>query len=151
MNSAQTLMLETLGISVTLAVVIGWIVWLVSRVQTLKIQSRHDLQQRFLESLTTKGSIDAFLGSASGRLFFDSLERADALASILSATGRGLLLLTLGLGFLVVRLVEPSFTYATVIGILLIAAGAGLLISAFVSRKVARSLGLTHREPPGEQ
>jgi len=143
MYDSTTFLLETLAITAAPVALIGWAVWLVSRVQTQKVKGRHDLQRRLLEKIDDRSALDTFLQSASGRRFFDSIERADAVAAILTATGRGVVLLALGAGFVVVRWVYPAFSIAHVLGILLLAAGVGLLVSARVSRRLARRLGLS--------
>jgi hypothetical protein len=135
--------------------VIGWIVSIVveGRKRTMAIRARADFQNRVLEKYGSGREFVELVQSEGGQKLLNALPAEPAAGPadrILGSVHRGILLIFLGIGLLIV----PAFVergdierLSLAFGVILLALGIGFLVSAVLSRRLARSLGLF---PPAE-
>ena len=151
LNSAAATALITVGSIVALCLLIGWLIYLVSRVQNEKLALLHRRQQTLLDKIDSQESLALFLESGSGQKFFESLERTDALAGILTALRRGIVFLLLGVGLIFVPSFYEPWDMAPAIGVLSVAGGMGLMLSAYLSGRLARRWGFMEPLEPSSR
>ena len=133
---------------------IGWIVSIVveGRKRTMAIRARADFQNRVLEKYGSGREFVELVQSEGGQKLLNALPAEPAAGPadrILGSVHRGILLVFLGIGLLIVT----AFTERDIekvslaFGVISLTLGTGFLVSAALSRRLARSLGLY---PPAE-
>lgn len=104
----------------SLCLMIGWLVWILTRTNHLKTQARIDLHRRLLEKLNSAQDVVQLMQSEEGRQFLEALamERTNSLEQILGSVRKGVILTMVGLGALSLRLFFPTgFGLFIVIGV----------------------------------
>jgi hypothetical protein len=134
--------------------VIGWIVSIVveGRRRTVAVQARANFQNRVLEKYGSGREFVELVQSEGGQKLLNALPAEPAAGPadrILASVHRGILLVFLGIGLLIVT----AFTERDIqkvslaFGVIILVLGIGFLVSAALSRRLARSLSLL---PPAE-
>lgn len=136
MNTATATMLLVLGLSAICGFILCWTVWMVARVAGERIRSEALTRQNLLDHIGERDRLEEFLASDPGRAIIASIQSAPMEKSA-AQLGRAATLGLLGFAFLLIRAIYPPFDSAHVVGLLLLAAGAGQLISGVILRKVA--------------
>jgi hypothetical protein len=115
----------------------------------LRGRQKRALQQSVLDRVSSGPDLAAFLQSASGERFIQSLSdgMANPASSILACLHRGILILLLGAGFLVIGKIEPWGDAPVAFGILLVFLGLGFLLSAGISYRISKAWRLLDRAP----
>ena len=135
-----------------------WIVWIIlnnkRRISIAQIQ--RDMQAKLFEKFGTSQELVEYLKTEAGNRFLDSatLEHPKPYGRVLGSVQAGLILFLLGVAVLFVRVnvASAGFTSPTdqmqaagfflVIGTILLALGAGFLVSAAASYWLSKSWGL---------
>ena len=111
---------------------IAVIVWLGVRRKQAQIQAQAQLRKQLLDKFTSGQELTAFLESKGGRQFLEDLQwQGNGRLRFIPA---GVVTTMLGLAFLGLSLREKNYTVA---GVVLLAIGIGLLISAAIVHKLA--------------
>jgi hypothetical protein len=142
-----------------LFIMIGFIIWVVVNgwQRRLRLKLTTEFNSKLLDRIGSVKDFNEFLQTEGGAKFMDGLtiERSSTRPqdSILRASQIGIVLITLGCGFLVldwyfsVRYASAGDTEVlTVIGVIAASLGLGFLISAGVSYRLARMLGVLDRD-----
>lgn len=138
---------------------VGWIVSTVvsGRRRTLELKARADLNTRILEKHGSGREFVEFLQSEGGQKFLDfaSAEPVGPVDRVLASIQRGTVLALVGVACLLVRattsLDQNGLAVMTFIGLVLLAMGIGFLISALVSYRLSRNLGLVRTREEARQ
>jgi hypothetical protein len=129
----------------SLVLMVGWLVWMLTRTNHLKTKARIELQKRLLEKLNSAQEVVQLMQTEEGRQLLEALtiERTTPLEQILHSVQKGVVLTIVGLGGLSLRLFFPTgFGVFIVIGVFLGALGMGFLVSAGVAYAFSRSWDL---------
>jgi hypothetical protein len=103
----------------------------------LRWKQSRSVQRALIEKLAVGNDLATFLQTPAGDQFMRGVADAESPArSILTSIQRGIVVLVVGLGTLLLGSGAPFAARA--IGLLLVSLGAGLLIAAYVSYRVAR-------------
>ena len=120
-------------------VMICVIVWVGSRARQEEYKRRAEVQKELLAKFSSGQELAEFMKTDGGKLFMPEPRK---LRSPAHRVGSGILVLILGLGMLVStrfftfdREAHQGFTVA---GVIVVAAGMGLLISALVTQRLSR-------------
>ena len=123
---------------VTVFSAIGFIGWLLYRRGQTQLQARTEFHRQLLDKFTSGTEFAGFLNSSGGQRLLQDLagHRVDAKERIIRGTRFGVVLTVLGLAALLLRhdLAVP--------GALVLALGIGLLLSAAISYRLSRHLGV---------
>jgi Flp pilus assembly protein TadB len=129
---------------------IGWVIYLAA--DTAKRQRRTkaqaELHGRLLDKFSSAQEVIAFLETPSGAHFVDSFssDREEPASGVLRSTHRGIVLVVVAIGCLVLtRVYGWDNNPLLVVGVILLCLGIGFLISAAVSHRLSRSLDLARR------
>ena len=110
---------------------------LVLLIGALRWKQSRSVQRTLIDKLAAGNELATFLQSPAGDKFMRGIADGESPArSIITSIQRGIVVLVVGLGTLMLGGSVPSAV--RVIGFLLVSLGAGLLIAAFVSSRVAR-------------
>jgi hypothetical protein len=110
---------------------------LVLLVGALRWKQSRSVQRALIDKLASGNDLGTFLQSPAGDKFMRGIANGESTArSIITSIQRGIVVLVVGLGTSMLGDSVP-FTIR-IIGFLLVSLGAGLLIAAFVSSRVAR-------------
>jgi hypothetical protein len=113
----------------------------------LKLQA--ELHTRLLDKFGSAREVVEFLQTPGGAQFVDSFsaEREEPANGILRSTHRGIVLVIVGAGclFLSWYYRNSGENPLLVIGVILLCLGIGFLLSAAVSQRLSRALGVTQR------
>jgi hypothetical protein len=142
---------------VALFVTVGWVMYLVadSNKRQRKIKAQTELHGRLLDKFGSAREVVEFLQTPGGAQFVDSIssDREEPTGGILRSTHRGIVLVIVSAGCLFL-----SWYYRfsgenplLVIGVILLCLGVGFLLSAAVSHRLSRILGLTERGRDSQQ
>jgi hypothetical protein len=127
----------------------------------LRIRLMSEVNNKLLDRIGSVKDFNDFLETEGGTRFLDSLtverETSRPQDSIFRAIQFGIVLLTLGLGFLVLGwyfaarygATGDDFEVLTVVGVIAGSLGLGFLISAAASFRLAKTLGVLERPTPG--
>ena len=128
----------------------GWFCWLDARRRQALVQARSDLQNRLLEKFGSPQDVAQFLQTEGGRRFLQGLtnEARHAGRWILRAIHVGVIFAmvggaSIGLG---VAYGRPDENPGVIIGTLILALGAGFLISAGLSYYLSKKWGMMETE-----
>jgi hypothetical protein len=133
-------------------IVIGWIVRTVVDGNQRKERTKTftDFYSRLLDRMTSPKDFGDFLQTPGGQRFLETLsvERGHPIERVLKAIQAGLVMLLLGIGFVVSGTQANWYDAGSlrVIGIIIMSAGVGFLLSATASFSITKSLGLLKRQ-----
>lgn len=129
-----------------LAFTVG-IVWLILYYKMQKARQQADERLRVLERFSSGAELTDFLNSPAGGRLLDILsgQKPEPRRAAVLAVSIGTILLMLGAGFLLLDFVEvlgePDIFLIP--GMILASSGLGVLLSAMISLRLARRLGVT--------
>lgn len=126
---------------------IGWLAWVKAQRRQAELRSQAERYSRVMEKFGSASEFTAFLQTEEGRRFLQASEasKKPPYGRFLNALQVGLVLLFLGGAFFILKWQvfverrEISFP-----GIILVAIGAGLLLSAAISYALAKRWNLLH-------
>lgn len=136
-------------LAITAIAVVGlwvWVAWVV--LEWRRVAQKAQLHKTLIERFSSSAELQAFLVSEGGDRLFRSLSLGHLAAKekILASFSRGTIVALLGVSTLIVSLIQPE--YAPIFlsaGIIIIALGAGLIISGLLSIGIGRKWGLFER------
>ena len=140
------MMLVLLALLATVAWVIHLVADTTKRQRRLKAQT--ELHSRLLDKFSSAHEVVEFLQTPSGAQFVDSFssEREEPASGILRSTHRGIVLVVVAAGCLgLIKAYGWDNNPLLVIGVILLCLGIGFLISAAVSHRLSKTLGLAQR------
>jgi Flp pilus assembly protein TadB len=129
----------------------GWMFHLVAdaRKRQLRTKAQTELHSRLLDKFGSAHEVVEFLQTPSGAQFVDSFsgDREEPSNGILRSTHRGIILVIVAAGCL---FLSWYYRYSgenplLVVGVILLCLGVGFLVSAAVSQRLTRTLGLAQR------
>jgi len=128
---------------------IGWVVYLAAEMnkRQRRMKAQAELHGRLLDKFSAREVVE-FLQTPGGAHFVDSVssDRLEPASGILSSVHRGIILAVLAIGCLGLTLPYGwRDNPLLVIGVILLCLGIGFLLSAAVSHRLLRTLGLTER------
>lgn len=143
---------------ISFAAGVVWIFWIVfNNRRRIKIaQIQQEMHAKLFEKFGTSQEMIEYLKTDAGSRFMDSaaIEHAKPFGRVLGSVQAGLVLFLLGLALLLIRATLPHAAFISeveqvqtaesflVIGVLLLALGAGFLVSAAASYWLSKSWGL---------
>lgn len=135
-------------IFITLFSTIAFLVWIVfstiRRARIAKIQA--DIQGKLLDKFTSGQELTNLLQTEQGKKLLDSLavtEQVKPYGRILAAAQVGVILAMAGAALLLLRkYVSGAYEVLLVVGALALAMGIGFIVSAAISYRLSKSLGL---------
>jgi len=121
--------------------VVALLAWLLFRYSQARAEVRTNFHRQLLEKFASGGEFATFLNSRGGQQLLGGLwsQRVDAKHQIIRSMRGGIVLSILGLGALLLSIRTPGLL---VVGGLVLAAGIGFLVSAALSYRVSKTLGL---------
>jgi len=126
---------------------IAWVVYLAAdtsrRQRRMKAQA--ELHGRLLDKFSSASEVVNFLETPGGARFVDNLssDREEPANGILRSAHRGIVLIVVGAGCLgLIRAYGWENNPLLVIGVILLCLGIGFLISAAVSHRLSKALGM---------
>jgi hypothetical protein len=133
--------LSTLGFFALIAL-IGWLVYRRSQARTL---ARTEFHRQLLDKFTSGGEFGAFLNSSGGQRLLEDLwsQRVNAKERIIRSMQAGVVLTVLGLGMVGLSIRAQGMIFP---GALVLALGAGFLISTAISYGLSKKLGLLQEQ-----
>jgi hypothetical protein len=139
-------------IMVTLIAMAAWFVWLDAKRRQARIEAHTDLQHRLLEKFSSPQDVAQFLQTEGGRRFLQGLtaDTGQAARRILRAMQVGVIFSLVGLAAIGLGLIYPNISPngqirpnpGVIFGALILAFGAGFLISAALSYRISKAWGL---------
>jgi hypothetical protein len=132
-------------VPVSLFALIFGIVWLRWRQQQVQLQARAEFHKQLLDKFASGRDFAEFLESKGSRRFLDELWSQGA-QSKEKTLRNGIVIAMLGLSMLGLTWMEKDFVIP---GVILVAAGAGCLISFAISNRLAKSRHLSNEPGPG--
>jgi len=124
-----------------------FIVWAI--LEWRKMRHKSKLQSQIVDKFSTAKELNDFLQSQEGNTFLKFL-KFNGLApreKIMSSLTRGVILSALGIALIVIGgLLTEEMMYFFSAGIVVIALGAGFLISALISYKLSKKWGIINEE-----
>jgi len=125
----------------------GWVVWVI--LEWRRVWHKSQLQKKIVDKFSTAQELNDFLQSKEGNKFLNFL-RLNGRAprdKILSSLSKGVILSCLGIAIIVIGgLFAGEIMYFIAFGIVLIALGAGFLISTKISYKLSKKWGIIDEE-----
>ena len=141
----------------SLFTLLGWLAWLwferQSGMANMRAKTRTAFYNQLLERLSTAKEFIEFLESEKGKELMKDLapERTDAHRRVLKTTRNGITALCVGVVLIVVGLLlGPVHTAVAVWGAVSAGCGAGFLLSARISYKLALQWGLIQSREAGK-
>ncbi len=138
-----------LGLLIPLAAfaMVSWLVYTVIQALRFWMQQRasNQFQAKLLDRIGSVGELGAFLNSEGGERFLQTLqvESAGPQLRILRAMQSGVVITALGAGLLLYGWFTPQFARAVLlVAVVFLALGIGFLVSAKVSYRLSRDMGL---------
>ena len=127
-----------------LALLLGWVVWNVSRRGQERLRGKLDLQRRMLEKFSSAGELAAFTETDSGRRFLENLSTEQGVHAqwVLGSIRKGIVLTLLGIGLCTLPAFESDLRPLAFFGVVALALGLGFLISAWASYRLSKAWGL---------
>ena len=143
-------MLVPILITLGFFIMIGWIVWVDARRRREMSKNAAEIHNKLLEKFATSHELVDFLQTDEGRRFLENSAgpRLNPLEKIIRSIKYGTILATLGVGLLVLGLLNRVDDEGglTVFGFIIEGIGAGFLISAAVSHYFSKRWGLYPNE-----
>jgi hypothetical protein len=146
-------------IMVTLIAMAAWFVWLDAKRRQARIEAHTDLQHRLLEKFSSPQDVAQFLQTEGGRRFLQGLtaDTGQAARRILRAMQVGVVFSLVGLAGIGLGVIYPNVdpggyvhpNRGVIIGALVLAFGAGFLISAVLSYRISKAWGLLKTDANG--
>ena len=136
---------------------VGWVMYLAADTQKRqrKLKAQTELHSRLLDKFNSAHEVVDFLQTPGGAQFVNSLsaDREDPAHGILRSTHRGVILVIVAAGCLFLNWYyrDSGENPLLVIGVVLLCLGIGFLISAAVSHKLSKALGLSERAGNSQQ
>lgn len=121
----------------------GWLIWII--LDWLKMWHKSQHQNKILEKFTTVQEFNDFIQSKEGHKFlnFLSYNGPSPRQKILSSLSKGVIITFVGISLLLIgRLISDVMKYFLAFGIVLIALGAGFLVSTFISYTLSKKWGI---------
>jgi hypothetical protein len=131
---------------------VGWAIATVAegRRRMVALKTRSELNNKILEKYGSAREFLDFLQSEAGQKFLDTVtvEPSSPATRVLGAVHKGVIAVSVGVGLLSIPVLMGDNTEIfKVFGILTLSLGAGFLISALLSYRLSRSLGLIPSVP----
>lgn len=130
---------------VTMTIFIFILTWMIYSLigNTIRRRQQNAIHTRLLEKFTSSQDFSTFLQTPGGQQYMNSLTDSDNHPgrAILTSVSSGIVLAVVGAGLLVAGLVLRSVGTA-ISGLLLLLVGTGFILSALISWKLSRKLGL---------
>jgi hypothetical protein len=136
----------------TMIALAAWLVWLDAKRRQARVAAHTDLQHRLLEKFSSPQDVAQFLQTEGGRRFLQGLtaDTGQAAWRILRAMQVGVVFSLVGLAAIGLGLIYPLIdsnghvhpSPGVIIGALILAFGAGFLISAALSYRMSKAWGL---------
>jgi hypothetical protein len=125
--------------------VIALIAWVTYRRGQARMQLRTELHRQLLDKFTSGGEFAAFLNSSGGQRLLEDLwaQRVNAKERIIRSMRGGVVLTVLGIGALGLSIRNSGMVFP---GVLVVALGAGFLISTAISYRLSKKLGLLQEQ-----
>jgi hypothetical protein len=129
----------------------GWVMYMAAetRKRQGRIKAQAELHGRLLDKFSSAHEVVEFLQTPGGAQFVDGIsgDREEPSNGILRSTHRGIILVIVAGGFLFLNWYyrNSGENPLLVIGVVLLCLGVGFLLSAVVSERLSRTLGLTGR------
>lgn len=151
---------ESLAVTMVLVALfatIGWVIYLAAETsrRQRRIKAQAELHGRLLDKFSTANEVVEFLQTPGGAQFVNnfSSEREEPSNGILRSTHRGIILVIVAAGclFLSWYYRDAGENPLLVIGVILLCLGIGFLVSAGVSHRLAKSLGLAQPTNKNQQ
>jgi hypothetical protein len=122
------------------------IVWFGTRRRQAEIQARAEVQKHLIDKFGSGPELAAFLGNKENQRFLESLWSQGVVSKnrVLSGLQNGVVLTMLGLGLLGLSFVRHGLL---VPGVIVLALGAGFLISAMIAHRLSKKLGSDNGGP----
>ena len=123
------------------------LVWLGYRRSRVRIEARAEVQKKLLDKFDSGRELAEFLGSEGSKRLLEELgeEKHSSRNPVLKTMTAGMVLSSLGIGFLALMWKEPDLAIPA--GILL-SLGIGFLIAAAVSYRLSKQWGMDKDEKP---
>ncbi len=125
----------------------AWVVWVI--LEWRKMRQKSQLQKMIVDKFSTAQELNDFLQSKEGNKFLNFL-RLNGRApreKILSSLSKGVILSFLGIAIIVIGgLFVGEMMYFIAFGIVIIALGAGFLVSTKISYKLSKKWGIIDEE-----
>ncbi|MGA2589332.1 MAG: hypothetical protein ABSH32_05420 [Bryobacteraceae bacterium] len=126
---------------------IGWVMYLAADMnkRQRRMKAQAELHGRLLDKFSSAKEIAEFLQTSGGAQLLEGLssERENPAGGILRSTHRGIVLVVVAIGCLALTMPYGwRNNPLLVIGVILLCLGIGFLISAGVSQRLAKTLGL---------
>jgi hypothetical protein len=150
--------LTSLIVGVMMIIAGAWVVSLIIGAfrQRLRLRAQTDFHNRMMEKFSSAEEFTTYLQSDAGKSFFDTLtnEPATPLNKILGSIQKGAILTLLGLGLFILGKIfaEPQLdkffsqpqggNVLIILGVISFMIGAGFLVSAAISYRLAKSWGM---------
>jgi hypothetical protein len=128
----------------------GWVIYLAADAskRQRRLKAQVELHGRLLDKFSSAHEVVEFLQTPGGAQFVDSFsnEREEPMSGILRSIHRGIILVVVGAGCLgLIKAYGWDNNPLLVIGVVLLCLGIGFLVSAAVSYRLSRTLGLAQR------
>ena len=147
MPKDAAIMLVLLGAFATAA----WVMYLAAETskRQRRVKAQAELHGRLLDKFGSAREVVEFLQTSGGAQFVDSLsnDREEPSNGIMRSTHRGIILVIVAAGALFLNWYyrDSGENPLLVIGVILLCLGIGFLVSAAVSHRLSRTLGLSQR------
>lgn len=128
---------------------IGWIIWMLARRNQAGTRAQLELQKQLLDKFTSGREFGEFLESKGGQKFLENALTPSArpLGSSVRSVKIGTVLSVFGLGFLLLSLGVQR--HLVVPGVILLALGAGFVLSGFVAHRLSEKWSVNRDNQPG--
>ncbi len=125
----------------------GWVVWVV--LEWRKIKHKRGIQDKIVDKFDNVQELNDFLQTEAGENFlkFLRINGFGVRDKLLSSTTRGIILTILGIAFLIIsQIYADEMKILITIGIVIMALGAGFLVSTIISYQLSKKWGLIERK-----
>lgn len=150
-NEGLKIFMENLlpmSVSVGFLILVGWVI--ATTVSALRhkmnVRAQMELHNRLLEKFGSASEFTAYLQTPNGERFFENLatERVHPASKILGSIQKGSILTIVGLALLLLSIVYRRVDegFFLIFGVLVLALGAGFLISSALSYRLSKAWGL---------
>ncbi|MGD0363847.1 MAG: hypothetical protein ABSC93_23435 [Bryobacteraceae bacterium] len=129
----------------------GWVIYLAADAakRQRRLKAQVELHTRLLDKFSSAHEVVEFLQTPSGAQFVDGIssDREEPTNGILRSTHRGIILVIVATGLLFLNWYyrDSRDNPLLVIGVILMCLGVGFLLSAGISHRLTKALGLAQR------